>query len=94
MPASIVCEDSVAEPCSKEAINQNLCVESLIFQGDQHHAINRGTSPRSLIYSVAPMRALMKTGSARIIDGFEYLVDGELDREDKSDPKVRVGTAE
>lgn len=36
----------------------------------------------------------MKTGSTQIIDGFEYLVDGELDRVDKSDPKVKVGAAE
>ncbi len=36
----------------------------------------------------------MTTGSTRIIDGFEYLVDGELYREDTVDPKVKVGTAE
>jgi suppressor of ftsI len=36
----------------------------------------------------------MTTGSKRIIDGFEYLVDGELYQEDKVDPKVKVGTAE
>ena len=36
----------------------------------------------------------MTTGSKRIIDGFEYLVDGELYREDQVDPKVKVGTAE
>jgi len=36
----------------------------------------------------------MTTGSTRIIDGFEYLVDGELYREDTVDPKVNVGTAQ
>jgi len=36
----------------------------------------------------------MKTGSKRIIDGFEYLVDGELYQEEKVDPRVKVGTAE
>jgi FtsP/CotA-like multicopper oxidase with cupredoxin domain len=36
----------------------------------------------------------MTTGSTRIIDGFEYLVDGELYREDTVDPKVKVGTVE
>jgi suppressor of ftsI len=36
----------------------------------------------------------MKTGSKRIIDGFEYLVDGELYQDGKVDPIVAVGTAE
>jgi suppressor of ftsI len=36
----------------------------------------------------------MTTGSKRIIDGFEYLVDGELYQEGKVDPTVKVGTAE
>jgi suppressor of ftsI len=36
----------------------------------------------------------MKTGSKRIINGFEYLVDGELYQEGKVDPKVKLGTAE
>ena len=36
----------------------------------------------------------MKTGSKRILDGFEYLVDGELYQDDKVDPTVKVGTAE
>ena len=36
----------------------------------------------------------MKTGSKRIIDGFEYLVDGQLFQEGKVDPTVKVGTAE
>jgi len=36
----------------------------------------------------------MKTGSKRVIDGFEYLVDGELYQEGKVDPSVKVGTAE
>jgi suppressor of ftsI len=36
----------------------------------------------------------MKTGSKRIIDGFEYLIDGELYQEDKVDPTVKVGSAE
>jgi suppressor of ftsI len=36
----------------------------------------------------------MKTGSKRIIDGFEYLVDGELYQNEKVDPTVKLGTAE
>jgi suppressor of ftsI len=36
----------------------------------------------------------MKTGSKRIIDGFEYLVDDELYQEEKVDQRVKVGTAE
>ncbi len=36
----------------------------------------------------------MKTGSKRIIDGFEYLVDGELYQEGTAAPQVKVGTAE
>jgi len=36
----------------------------------------------------------MKTGSKRIIDGFEYLVDGEMYQEGKVDPKVKLATAE
>jgi FtsP/CotA-like multicopper oxidase with cupredoxin domain len=36
----------------------------------------------------------MKTGSKRIIDGFEYLIDGELYQEGKVNPTVTVGTAE
>jgi suppressor of ftsI len=36
----------------------------------------------------------MTTGSKRIIDGFEYLVDGQLYQEKVVDPKVKVGTAE
>jgi len=36
----------------------------------------------------------MTTGSKRIIDGFEYLVDGELYQEFKVDPQVKLGTAE
>jgi len=36
----------------------------------------------------------MKTGSQRIIDGFEYLIDGELYQADKVDPTVKLGTAE
>lgn len=36
----------------------------------------------------------MKTGSKRILDGFEYLIDGELYQETKVDPTVKVGTAE
>jgi suppressor of ftsI len=36
----------------------------------------------------------MKTGSKRIIDGFEYLIDGELYQLAKVDPTVKVGTAE
>jgi FtsP/CotA-like multicopper oxidase with cupredoxin domain len=36
----------------------------------------------------------MKTGSRRILDGIEYLVDGELYQEGKVDPIVTVGTAE
>lgn len=45
------------------------------------------TARRSVTFS-------MKTGSKRIIDGFEYLVDGELYQESKVDPIVAVGTAE
>jgi suppressor of ftsI len=36
----------------------------------------------------------MKTGSKRIIDGFEYLIDGELYQEQKVYPTVKAGTAE
>jgi FtsP/CotA-like multicopper oxidase with cupredoxin domain len=36
----------------------------------------------------------MQTGSKRIIDGFEYLVDGELYQNEKVDPRVKLGTAE
>src|SRR5215469_9385493 len=36
----------------------------------------------------------MKTGSKRIIDGTEYLVDGQLYQEGTIDPKVKLGTAE
>jgi suppressor of ftsI len=36
----------------------------------------------------------MTTGSKSIIDGFEYLIDGELYQEGEVDPKVRIGTAE
>ena len=36
----------------------------------------------------------MQTGSKRILDGFEYLVDGELYQENKVDPTVKRGTAE
>jgi FtsP/CotA-like multicopper oxidase with cupredoxin domain len=36
----------------------------------------------------------MSTGSKRIIDGFEYLIDGELYQEGKVDPTVKAGTAE
>jgi FtsP/CotA-like multicopper oxidase with cupredoxin domain len=36
----------------------------------------------------------MKTRSKRIIDGFEYLVDGEMYQEGKVDPKVKLATAE
>jgi suppressor of ftsI len=36
----------------------------------------------------------MKTGSKRIIDGFEYLIDGELYQDGRVDPKVALGTAE
>jgi suppressor of ftsI len=36
----------------------------------------------------------MKTGSKRIINGFEYLIDGELYQEGTVDPQVKVGTAE
>lgn len=36
----------------------------------------------------------MKTGSKRIIDGFEYLIERELYQERKVDPRVRLGTAE
>jgi FtsP/CotA-like multicopper oxidase with cupredoxin domain len=36
----------------------------------------------------------MKTGSERIVDGFEYLVDGQLYQEGKVDPRVKVGSAE
>lgn len=36
----------------------------------------------------------MKTGSKRIIDGFEYLIDGQLYQQDKVDPTVKLGTAE
>jgi suppressor of ftsI len=36
----------------------------------------------------------MTTGSKRIIDGFEYLIDGQLYQEGKVDPTVKVGTAE
>jgi suppressor of ftsI len=36
----------------------------------------------------------MKTGSKRIIDGFEYLIDGQLYQEGTVDPRVKLGTAE
>ncbi|HVN63693.1 MAG TPA: multicopper oxidase domain-containing protein, partial [Candidatus Binataceae bacterium] len=36
----------------------------------------------------------MTTGSKRIIDGYEYLIDGELYQQDKVDPTVKIGTAE
>jgi suppressor of ftsI len=36
----------------------------------------------------------MTTGSKRIIDGFEYLIDGQLYQEGMVNPKVKVGTAE
>jgi suppressor of ftsI len=36
----------------------------------------------------------MTTGSKRIIDGFEYLIDGELYREGTVSPTVKVGSAE
>jgi FtsP/CotA-like multicopper oxidase with cupredoxin domain len=36
----------------------------------------------------------MKTGSKRILDGFEYLINGELYQEGKVDPLVKMGTAE
>jgi FtsP/CotA-like multicopper oxidase with cupredoxin domain len=36
----------------------------------------------------------MKTGSKRIIDGFEYLVDGQLYQEGVVHPVVKLGTAE
>lgn len=36
----------------------------------------------------------MKTGSKRILDGFEYLIDGELYEEGKVDPTVKLGTAQ
>ncbi len=36
----------------------------------------------------------MKTGSKRILDGFEYLVDGKLYEEGMVDPRVKLGTAE
>jgi suppressor of ftsI len=36
----------------------------------------------------------MTTGSKRIIDGFEYLIDGQLYQEGKVDPSVALGTAE
>jgi suppressor of ftsI len=36
----------------------------------------------------------MKTGSKRIVDGFEYLVDGQLYQEGQVDPRVKVGSAE
>jgi FtsP/CotA-like multicopper oxidase with cupredoxin domain len=35
----------------------------------------------------------MTTGSKRIINGIEYLIDGELYQEGKLDPMVKVGTA-
>lgn len=36
----------------------------------------------------------MSTGSKRIVDGIEYLINGELYREGTVDPTVKVGTAE
>ena len=36
----------------------------------------------------------MTTGSKRIIDGYEYLVDGELYQENKVDPTVKRGSAD
>jgi suppressor of ftsI len=36
----------------------------------------------------------MKTGSKRIIDGYEYLIDGELYQEGRVDPVVKLGTAQ
>jgi suppressor of ftsI len=36
----------------------------------------------------------MTTGSKRIIDGFEYLIDGQLYQEGEVDPTVKLGTAE
>ena len=36
----------------------------------------------------------MTTGSKRIIDGFEYLIDGQLYQEGVADPTVKTGTAE
>jgi suppressor of ftsI len=36
----------------------------------------------------------MRTGSERIIDGFEYLIDGQLYREDTVDPIVRLETVQ
>jgi FtsP/CotA-like multicopper oxidase with cupredoxin domain len=36
----------------------------------------------------------MTTGSKRIIDGFEYLIDGKLYQEGTVDPTVKLGTAE
>ncbi|HUN59233.1 MAG TPA: multicopper oxidase domain-containing protein [Candidatus Binataceae bacterium] len=36
----------------------------------------------------------MTTGSKRIIDGYEYLIDGQLYQEEKGDPVVTHGTAQ
>jgi suppressor of ftsI len=36
----------------------------------------------------------MTTGSKRIINGFEYLIDGQLYQEGRVDPTVKLGTAE